>query len=339
MSKWKIIAIVLVLALVAGGYIGFSMYQNRMVWNEEGAIGNSSGNLLNGGLFCEGDGAIYFSNPTDQGNLYSMDMTCNNFEKLYDDKATEINFAGSYLVYSRKNFQKHSVNGEMFVFNTKGLYRLHLKSKNIQCFYDGSLGVVGLYGNEVFYQHYTDDEGMNLYGVRLDGDKNEKKAKGSINPSAIRNQKIYYASDSESGIFSWDIETGIRGSINGKNYYGCLLAGDSIYALDLFDDYKIVRMDLDGGNEEVIVDELCAVFNVSEDGDYIYYQIDDGKNARLECKNIDNGKVTVIMEGNYDRIHLVGQYLFFAPIKSDKFLMTSVNDLGNVGTFAPPKLN
>lgn len=130
MSRGKITIIVVVAVLIAVGYIGFSMYQNRMVWNEEGAVGNSSGNLLNGGLFCEGDGVIYFSNPRDDGNLYSMSMLCDNFEKVYDDKAEEINYAGSYLLYSRKNYKKSSVNGEMFVFNTKGLYRLQLNNKN-----------------------------------------------------------------------------------------------------------------------------------------------------------------------------------------------------------------
>lgn len=340
MSKGKITVIIsiIVIILAAVGYIGFSMYRNRMIWNQEGAVGNSSGNLLNGGLFCEGDGVIYFSNPADDGNLYSMDMTCDNFQKIYNDRATEINYAGSYLVYSRKNFQKESINGEMFVFNTKGLYRLQLNSKKAKCFYNGALGVVSLCGNEIFYQHYTDSNGISLYGVRLDGDKNEQKVEGSMNPSAIRNQKIYYASDSESGIFSWDAATGTKNGINGKNYYGCLLAGNYIYALDLFDGYKIVRMDLNGENEETVVEETCSVFNVSENGDYVYYQLDDGENARLECKNVNNGKVTAIMEGNYDRIHLVGQYLFFSAINSDNFLMAGVNDLGNVRTFSPPKL-
>lgn len=339
MRKEKVIIIILILVLIVVGYVGFSMYRNRMVWNKEDAIGNSSGNLLNGGLFCEGDGVIYFSNPVDDGNLYSMDMTCNNFKKVYDDRAEEINYAGSYLVYSRKNYQKDAVNGEMFVFNTKGLYRLQLNTKKIKCFYDGALGIVSLWGNKIFYQHYTDKDGMNLYSVRLDGDKNEQKAQGPINPSAIKNQKMYYASNSESGIFSLDIVTGVKKGIRGENYYGCLLAGDYIYALDLFDGYKIVRMDLNGEHVETVVDEMCSIFNASEDGDYIYYQVDDGKNARLECKNLDNGKVTVIADGNYDRIHLVGQSLFFAPINSNKFLMAAVNDLSHVQAFAPPKLS
>lgn len=339
MSKIRVIAIIAAAVLVCGGFLGFHIYRNRMVWNEEGAIGNTSGNLLNGGLFCEGDGVIYFSNPSDDGNLYSMDMECGNFKKLYNDKAAEINYAGNYLVYSRKNYQKASINGEMMAFNTKGLYRLQLHNKKVKCFYNGALGVVSLYGNDVFYQHYTDQEGIRLYSVRLDGEKNEQKEDSSMNPSAIRNQKIYYASDTETGMFTWDIVTKERIGISGMNYYGCLLAEDSIYTLDLQNGYSIVRMDLDGEHAETVVDEMCSVFNVSEDGDYIYYQVDDGKNACLKCKNLDNGKVMVIREGNYNRIHLIGQYIFFADYSKEGFYMTTVNDLGQVKSFAPPKLD
>lgn len=338
MGKGKIIVISAVLVLALAGFLGFSMYRNRMVWNEEGAIGNTSGNLLNGGLFCEGDGRIYFSNPEDDGNLYSMDMECGDFKKVYDDKATEINYAGSYLVYSRKNYQKESVNGEMFAFHTKGLYRLQLNNKKTKCLYDDSMGVVSLCGNDIFYQHYTDKDGIQLYGVRLNGDKNELKADDSMNPSAIDSRKIYYASDTESGMFAWDIATGTKTGISGMNYYGCVLAGDSLYTLDLMDGYKIVRMGKDGSNPETVVDEMCSLFNVSNDGDYIYYQVDDGENSRLECKNLDNGKVTVILEGNYNRLHLVGSYVFFAEYNSEDFYVTTVNELKQVKKFAPPKL-
>ena len=38
----------------------------------EDTIGNTAGNLNNGGLFCEYDGKVYFSNAYDSGTLYVM---------------------------------------------------------------------------------------------------------------------------------------------------------------------------------------------------------------------------------------------------------------------------
>ncbi len=339
MSKVKIILVAVVLILALGTFLGINMYRNRMVWNEEGVPGNTSGNLLNGGLFCEGDGRIYFNNPSDDGNLYSMDMSLGDFKKIYNDRAEEINFAGNHLVYSRRNFEKDSINGELFVFNTKGLYTLQLTTKQTKCLYDGTLGVVGLLGNDIFYQSYTDEDGMDLYSVRLDGSEKELKTKEPVNPSAIYNGKIYYGADTKSGLYAYDVATGQESVVNGNNLYGCLLAGNSIYAMDLMNGYTIVRMDLDGQNMETVVDEMCSVFNVSDDGDYIYYQVDDGKQARLECKNLNSGEVTVIREGNYNRIHLVGQYIFFSKFDLDSFFVTTVNNLSQVSAFTPPKLD
>jgi hypothetical protein len=337
MSKGKIIAVAVVFVLAIAAFVGINTYRNRMVWNKEGAIGNTSGNLLNGGLFCEGDGVIYFSNPNDDGNLYSMNMECGDLKMVYNDRAEEINYAGNYLVYSRKNYEKEIVNGEMFVFNTKGLYRLQLNDKKAKCLYDGAMGVVSLIGNEILYQHYNDTDGIQLYGIKLDGSNHEMLSESSMNPSAVMGQKVFYASDTESGMFSWDIDSGEKTGINGKNYYGCVLAGGSIYTLDLMNGYTITRMDLDGGNEETVVDEMCSVFNVSEDGDYIYYQVDDGENPRLECKNLDNGNVTVIKTGNFNRIHLIEQYIFFSEYDEEKFYVTTINDLSQVKYFSPGK--
>jgi len=336
MKKLRIVLVVFIVVLLLGAALGINMYQNRMIWNEEGIVGNSSGNLLNGGFFCEGgDGTIYFCNTYDGGNLYSMDENCENITFVYEDKVENLNYAGNYLVYSRKNYEKETVRGEMFVFNTKGLYGLQLKRKTTKCFYDGTLGLVGLIGNDLFYQHFNKNQGISLYTVRLDGSDNRECGDGAVNPSAIRDGKIYYMGETQPGLFCYDIESENIQKLSDKNYYGCLLAGNYIYTMDLENGYCIVRTDLNGENEEVIVDHMCSAFNASTDGDYIYYQVDDGENQRLECKYIPSGEETVIVDGSYDRIHLVGSWLFFADAMSDQFYMTRINELQNVEAFMP----
>ncbi len=48
--------------------------------NNDNAVGNTSGNLLNGGLFCEYDGKIYFANPNDYNRLYVMNSDCTDIK-------------------------------------------------------------------------------------------------------------------------------------------------------------------------------------------------------------------------------------------------------------------
>ena len=66
-----IIAVIVIIALIAAAAI-FHYLSNRTHFNEGYGNGNTAGNLYNGGLFCEYDGTVYFSNPSDGGKLYSM---------------------------------------------------------------------------------------------------------------------------------------------------------------------------------------------------------------------------------------------------------------------------
>jgi len=337
MNKVKLTLVIVLLLAVIGIAAGVNIYQNRMIWNEEGVIGNTAGNLMNGGLFCEGDNIIYFSNPNHEGNLYSMDMNAENFELVYEDKVENLNYAGSYLVYSRKNYQKESVKGEMFVFNIRGLYTLQLENKQSKCLYNDVIGLVSLLGNDVFYQQYTEGKGLKLYQVRLNGKENKMMKDAPINPAALDEGYAYYAMEDQPGLFRMQMSTGQQQQLNVGNYYACMLAGGKIYALDLENGYTIVSMDMNGKNVETVVNETCSAFNVSEDGDYVYYQVDDGDNPRLERKNIHSGKTKLIAEGNYDRIHLIENWLFYARVSSEEFYYAKVNDLDNIQLFIPPQ--
>ena len=70
-----IIAVIVIIALIAAAAI-FHYLSNRTHFNEGYVNGNTAGNLYNGGLFCEYDGTVYFSNPSDGGKLYSMSPDC-----------------------------------------------------------------------------------------------------------------------------------------------------------------------------------------------------------------------------------------------------------------------
>ena len=84
-----IIAVIVVIALIAAAVI-FHYLSNRTHFNEGYVNGNTAGNLYNGGLFCEYDGTVYFSNPSDGGKLYSMSPDGSNLAKLCDDTVSYI---------------------------------------------------------------------------------------------------------------------------------------------------------------------------------------------------------------------------------------------------------
>lgn len=67
----RIITVILILA--AAFCFGFVQWNSRIhYYSDEYTTGNTSTNLLNGGLFAESGDTIYFANPYDQNSLYSM---------------------------------------------------------------------------------------------------------------------------------------------------------------------------------------------------------------------------------------------------------------------------
>ena len=67
--------------------------------NPEGTVGNIAGNINNGGIVCESEGRIYFSNPYDGGALYSMNVDETDCKKISSAVASSINVAGDYIYY------------------------------------------------------------------------------------------------------------------------------------------------------------------------------------------------------------------------------------------------
>lgn len=73
-NKIKTILIISLIILLLGGVIVFQTFKDYMFPNPEGTIGNTAGNLNNGGLFCQVDDKIYFSNAYDDNRLYVMNL-------------------------------------------------------------------------------------------------------------------------------------------------------------------------------------------------------------------------------------------------------------------------
>ena len=96
--KKTITIIIVVLVIAAAGVGGFFYFKkNQTVHNNDNAIGNTAGNLINGGLFWEYNDKIYFANPDDYNKLYVMNSDCTNISKINDDSVAYLNVCGNYI--------------------------------------------------------------------------------------------------------------------------------------------------------------------------------------------------------------------------------------------------
>lgn len=337
MKKWIITIIVL---LVLGGSFGtFAYLSTRTVWNSEDASGNLPGNLNNEGLFCEDGDTIYFSNPKDDGALYSMDQEGSDFKKVHDDKVSSINVTGEYIVYVRNNNERADSAGSFFSFNNVGIYRIRKKnSGDIKQLYNDPAGVASLYGNYIYYQHYNTETNLEFYKVRLDGSEEERLSEEPILPASYENGYLYYNGvNNDHDIHALNLGSNQVSDIALGNYFSIFSQGGKIYYLDLTQNYAIGRMDTDGSNSEILVNDRCSFFNLSPDNRYLYYQIDGTDHNRLCQLDLSTMEEKIILEGDFCKLNVTSRYLFFQDFRLEQWYQYSPST-GTVKSFNPPVL-
>ena len=147
----------------------FTYTSGRTYFNEDIEVGNTAGNLYNGGLFSEQDGKIYFSNDEDDGSLYVMDSDCTNIRKIYDDKAVFINADSNYIYYVRANNTRDNQQGTLMMFYNTGVFRINHNGRNLKAFTGNPGAYLTLHGNNIYFQRYDAGIGLYLYKYRIDG--------------------------------------------------------------------------------------------------------------------------------------------------------------------------
>lgn len=334
----RIALIFVILAIVSIIIININN-QSRFTLNEDNVQGNTGGNLLNGGLFCELDDKIYFSNANDDGALYSMNPDATDFEKVFDDKVKYINGAGNYIYYTRRNNDKEKESPNALEFNNKGMYRINKDGSNIKSLYSGLNENMKLYGNYIYYEHSTKDGGLTLYKVKIDGTDEQILEDEAISPTSIIDGVIYYSGiGNDHNIHTMDLSTGFNTTLFEGNTMNTIATNDYIYYISLSDNYSINRINKDGTNPITIVPDHCFAFNISLNGKYLYYQIDDGENNGIHCLNTETNEVKTIISGNYNSINITSNFVFFKEFNSDTMFMLPVGEKGTLSTFNPPLL-
>lgn len=332
--------IIIGLFLLLLAILGILAYINlRTQYNAEGTVGNSSGNLLNGGLICEYNNKIYFSNPMDDGALYVMNSDCSEYKKLQNDKANYINVAGKYLYYTRKNGDREKQTKDFFLFSNSGLYRINKDGKAMITLSMDISEVNSLSGNYVYYQRYNKKSGLQLYKTKLDGKENSLLLEDPISPHAIQGNTLYFTNIKDDHyIKSMDLTTGSIKTIYEGNCSSCIVTDQYIFFLSNTDDYAIGRVNLDGSNPTIIVKERCSTFNISPSGTYLYYQVDGGEQNRICMLNLETKESKTILMGDYSNISTTSDYVFFQKFGTNEVYIMDAGNADSLSIFNPPVL-
>ena len=280
--------------------------------NDKSLHGNTSGNLSNGGYFCEYNDSIYFSNIYDDGMLYRMNSDLSNPIKVSDDRVSYLNAAEGNLYYGRKNHEKTNPGHPILDYTSPGIYRLDLNTERISRVVHKHTGMIHLIGNYIYFQKNTALSAYPFYRVRIDGKSETQLSEDNILPASITNNYLYYASlENDFFIKAMNLDTLNETSFIPEPSYMPIINGDYLYYISIEDDYSIYRTKLSEYACEKMVTGPVFTYNITSDQKYLYYQIDGVTDKRICQLDTETKEEVILQTGNYHNIHITKHYIFF----------------------------
>ena len=299
--------------------------EKKVPLNEAGTVGNTAGNLYNGGSFCEKNGYIYFSNPYDSGRLYCMDNASGEVTKLANGNASFINAAGNYVYFYSDAASDQA--GLGYVRRGRGIYRLDVSSKkhdNIMIAESTCDGMV-LADNNILYTSFGATEKndgnalVTLNTVSIAGGDPTVLFEGHPNVGCVKGGKLYFSEMQKEGTLKMiDPVSGDGSDVSSERMFLPIADGSKIYYLDSNDDYHIKVYDTSDDSIREISSKRCDTYNVYED--WIYFQtVDTSDNEGYALMRIrtDGSDEEVVRYGVHRNICITDDYVYFREFNND----------------------
>ena len=303
--------------LVIVGIIVYNYLTGRVYKSAAGTLGNTAGNLYNGGLFCENGSRIYFSNPNDDYTLYSMNLNMGDFKKLYNDYARYINADENYVYYTRMNNKKEKPTQSIFVFYSTGVYRIRKNGSALGMITSEPSGSLLLYDNQLFYQQYKNNA-LTLFRVDIDG-KNEKKLFSDDTPVvSMFDGRLYYSGKlSDQNIHYINPNGNTSVAVETKAYMPIAME-EGIFYISTENKYNIYLVDYEDKERKCIVEKPVSWYNVSSDGKFVFYNCDELEESAIYMLDREKNETVKIQDGNYKWLNIAGGHCFFFDYFTDK---------------------
>jgi len=309
--------ILIFVAIVVIGIVIYFQFKSRMQYNNDNVVGNTAGNLNNGGTFAEDNGILYFSNPYDGNKLYSMNSDCSNAKKLIDEHVASINVHGNYIYYVKNNTVGSAANAALSNGLT-GVYRCDLDGKNVISLYDTYSNIISLCGNYIYYQHNDKKTASSLYKIKINNSDSKLVSKVDYNPASSYNGTIYFSSTKDNhNIYTLDPKTNSISTYLSGNSSLTDMEGTYLYYIDLDKGSSLVRQNTVNKTIELLVSGHCLNYNVYENK--IFF-LKEGDDAGLYRMNIDGSNLELIVSGNFNNVQCTSIYTFFQYLNKPDLL-------------------
>ena len=330
MKNKKIIFILIAVAVLLVGLGVAHHFLTKIPKNPDNITGNTAGNLISGGLFCEFDGKIYFSNSYDGGKLYSMKPDCSEVMKISDDSASFINGYGNYLYYVKYNGASMDWVNAVLSDETYSVVRSKTNGSQANVITsDRSTTDLALSGNTLIYN----TKNRLTYSIGIDGEDDKLIAEENNVNACIYNGFIYYSSKTASNrTCTMSVETGNTAVFLDGNTYLPTRIDNTLYYIDLDNDYALTKFDISTNTETVLTTDKVVLYNVYDN--VIFYQTENDIHEFVRMSTDGNNRA-VIYQGDVTSISCTSEYTFFQKFGSDSYYKVSTKGLPAVENFLP----
>ncbi|MBR6381415.1 MAG: DUF5050 domain-containing protein [Lachnospiraceae bacterium] len=307
---------VIIIAAVVLAVVGllaalFGRQPEKVPANPPGTVGNTPGNLYNGGVLCQNDTLVFFSNPYDGGALYRMNADESDCHKISTSVPSNLLSAGNYLYF----FQTGSAGGTGLggVVNTHTFNRMHTDGSKAMTLLEDKVVIGQLVGDWLYLEGTGRDKGIYFFKVSTNGASKDGKGrvdlgKFAIEPVSVVGNTIYYSSSSDHGLYTLNTASDASRLLIDGNFWNPIVEGDYVYYMDLDNDYQLRRYSLSQGTVEILTTERVESYNVGYG--YIYYQT-MGDDPHLVCMYTDGSNKQIVAGGVYNSVSLSSRFVYF----------------------------
>lgn len=318
--------------------IGAYFYtKSHTYYNSDHETGNTQGNLYNGGLFSQKGNTIYFSNDYDGGSLYSMNIVCEDLKKISPDIGVYLNADNHYLYYVKAESNKENNSKTGMRFYNGGVYRMNNNGTGLKNITTNPSSHLTLSGNYLYYQQYSVEDGMNLERIKLDQTDSRILSHSSMTPITVNDNNLYYYDPSVNNIFTMSLNNFITQTKYKGSFQYPIFFEDYVYYINPMDKNRIYRMRKDGSKPTLLVNESCTNYNITNSGQYLYYQVGNGKSNQIKRVNLTTMKKEPLVKGSYQNIYVTDNYVFFNNIAHTKIFKVIADGGDDVTELIPSK--
>lgn len=290
--------------------------QSRLPENPVTHAGNTAGNLYNRGLFAEDENYIYFANLADNYRIYRTTHSLEETVCINKDSAEFLNLDAfsTFLYYSRINYRQNTYGNTVFDILDTGIYRFHLDNKSLTRLYPDACGSLLLGGNSLYYQSYGADGNFDLESLAIHKEKEKSRLLTTdyIHPANYRDGLLYYAGVTEDhALYTLAPDTETTRRIAAIDCFQPIVTDNGTYFLSLKHNYALFYLPNTSDTAVLITNDRVSSYNLSKDGRFLFYQIDDGRNNRLCRYDTVTKQETTLLSGDYKNLNTVSGYLFF----------------------------